>query len=348
MPLVTKAAILAAGKGTRMRGLCEDHPKPLLPVANVPLLEVTIERLKTAGVSDLLIVVGHRAEQIEDYFGDGERLGVNISYVLQSDPKGTGEAALLCEDFAGGERFMLVFGDILAAAGNYPRCAEFAGEPGVDGVLSVWLTPDTSRGASVFVEDGRVTRIVEKPPPGSERSNWDNAGFFVFPPDIFDAIRCVGLSERGEYELTGAIQLLLERGKNIRALVLDEFWFNMTDPETMIEMNRCLLLERRAAGLPMVSESAVTDGFSIIDPLALVGERCRLGKARIGHNVTLCDDVVVEDGADLRSCIVLPGARIGFANVVNAVIPNGFRVDDGRHVIGRTALAGIDDRQETV
>jgi len=343
MPGVTRAAILAAGKGTRMRGLCDDHPKPLLPVANIPLLEVTIECLKTAGVSDLLIVVGHRAEQIEEYFGGGERLGVSISYVLQSDPKGTGEAALLCEEFASGERLMLVFGDILAAADNYRRCARLAAEPGIDGVLSVWLTPDTSRGASVFVDDGYVKRIIEKPPPGSERSNWDNAGFFVFPPDIFGAIRCVGVSERGEYELTGAIQLLLERGKKIRALALEGFWFNLTDPETMIEMNRCLLLERQAAGLPMVAGSAVTGEVSIIDPLALVGERCKLGKARIGHNVTLCDDVVVEDGADLRSCIVLPGARIGFANVVNAVIPRGFRVDDGRHVIGRTALAGIDD-----
>jgi len=325
-----------------MRGLCDGFPKPLLPLANVPLLELTARRLKDAGITDVLMVVGHCAEQIEAYFGDGGRCGVNISYVLQSNPKGTGEAALLCEEFADGGHFMLVFGDILTARRNYPMASKLFAQPGADGVLSVWNTPDTSRGASTFVESGRVTKIIEKPPRGTAQSNWDNAGLFIFPPDIFDAVRKVGLSERGEYELTAAIQMLLERGRNIRALVLEGFWFNLTDPETLIEASRCILHEQLEAGQRLIAGDVCLDARAIIDPLALIGQRCRIGRARIGHNVTLCDDVVVEDGAELRSCIVMPGARIGFANVINAVIPAGYHVNDGQHVIGRAALAGID------
>ena len=343
MSQVTRAAILAAGKGTRMRGLCEAFPKPLLPIANVPVLELIIRRLKTAGITDVLMVVGHQAEMIEEFFGIGAAFGVNISYVLQSNPKGTGEAALLCEDFAAGGPFMLVFGDILAAATNYPAATKMFAESGADGVLSVWNTPDTSRGASVFVENGRLTKIIEKPKPGTPQSNWDNAGLFIFPPAIFDAVRDVGLSERGEYELTAAIQTLIEQGLDLRALELKDFWFNLTDPETLIEANRCVLGEFRSDGAALVGKGTTIDPRAIIDPLCLIGAGCTIGRARVGHNVSLCDDVVIEDGAELRSCIVLPGSRIGFANVINAVVPAGTVVPTGEHVIGRAAMPGIDE-----
>ena len=339
---VTKAAVLAAGKGTRMRGLCDDYPKPLLRVANVPLLELTLRRLQGAGITDVLLVVGHCAAQIEAAIADGSRWGLNVTYVLQAGPKGTGEAALLCEDFARGQPFMLVFGDILTARANYAKANELIRQPGADGVLSVWNTPDPSRGAATFVRDGRVTKIVEKPPRGTTQSNWDNAGMFIFPAAIFDAVRSVGLSERGEYELTAAIQLLLEQGANLRALELAGFWFNLTDPETLLEANRCILHEQLAAGEAMVGQATSIDRRAIVDRVARVGSRCRIGRARVGFNVTICDDVVVEDGAELRSCIVLPGARVGFSTVVNAIVPPGYHVEDAHNVVGQVALAGID------
>ena len=185
-----KAVILAAGKGTRMEGLCDELPKPLLPIANRPVLAHTLGQLEAAGVREALLVVGHQARLIRATLGS-RCGGVALRYAVQEDPKGTGQAASLAEDFAAGEPFFLMFGDIATSRHHLPDILQLAAEQGPAAVLSVRRFPNPASGGAVYVESGRVVRIVERPKPGETTTHYINAGLFVFPPAIFDLLRRV-------------------------------------------------------------------------------------------------------------------------------------------------------------
>ena len=121
MSAITKAVLLAAGRGTRMRELTSDLPKPMLRVQGKPILQHIVEGLCAAGVTDFLLIVGWRAEVVRDFFGNGEAFGVRIGYETQVVQDGTGKVVELARDFCGAEPFVLGYGDILVDPSNYRR-----------------------------------------------------------------------------------------------------------------------------------------------------------------------------------------------------------------------------------
>ncbi|MBM4038162.1 MAG: hypothetical protein FJ290_06565 [Planctomycetes bacterium] len=324
-----KAVLLTAGKGTRMQGLCDALPKPLLPVLNRPAIVHTIAQFEAAGVTDLLLVVGHQADLVRHTLG--ERCGaVRLAYVVQSDPKGTGQATALAEDFAAGEPFLLMFGDIVTSRRHAPDIVRIWREERPDAILAVRYFRDPASGGAVYVEGNRVARIVEKPRPGETTTHYINAGIFVFPPAIFDRLRRVGLSPRGEYELTDAIRMLLDEGLNVRAYDLPGFWVNLTDPATYLEAQREVMAELRPRR-PRLPERIV------VEPPIVVGKGWKLGPIRLGPNVSLGEDCVVGFGARVRDAIVMPGAEIGpGATIENAIIGFAAAVGAGRRLVGES------------
>jgi NDP-sugar pyrophosphorylase family protein len=180
-----KGVILAAGLGTRMRPLTCRRPKPLVPVLDRPMIEHIVLGAVDVGVTELLIVVGYRGEMVEATLGHGERFGIPIRYEAQETQAGTGDAALIAEEFAGGEPFFLSWGDIVVSRRNYARLRQAWEEALPDLLLTVNEVPDPYEGAAVYVEDGRVTRIIEKPPKGTSTTNYNNSGIFILPPEIF-------------------------------------------------------------------------------------------------------------------------------------------------------------------
>ena len=322
-----KAVILAAGRGTRMQGLCDDLPKPLLPIANRPVLAHTLGQLEAAGVTEALLIIGHMAHIITSALGS-RCGGVALRYAVQSDPKGTGQAAALAESFAAGEPFFLMFGDIVTSRRHIPDMLRIYAEERPAAALSVRYFRDPASGGAVYVEDDRVVRIVEKPKPGETTTHYINAGLFVFPPAIFDLLRQVRPSPRGEYELTDAIRMLLDAGQTVRAYDLTGFWVNITDPASYLEAHRELLAEGGCSGV------GVPAGVEVRGPAAL-GEACRLAPCQIGPNVSLGETCVVGRGAVLRDAIVMAGATIGAgARVESAIVGLGARVRDGVQLIG--------------
>src|SRR5205085_3062388 len=144
---MNKAVLLAAGRGTRMRELTESLPKPMLEVRGKPVVQHIIEGLRDAGLTDFLIVVGWRAEVVREFFGDGTKLGVRIDYTTQTVQDGTGKVVELARPFVGHEPFILSYGDILVAPGNYARiCAALAE---AEAVVSVKRSEDVSQGGAV-------------------------------------------------------------------------------------------------------------------------------------------------------------------------------------------------------
>lgn len=228
MEHVRKAVILAAGKGTRMAGLTAETPKPMLPVAGRPMLEHVIERLRSAGIREFLIVVGYLGERIREHFAQD----ASVQFREQVEVNGTGRAALLGREFVAGEPFLLTFGDILAEPEDYTRLLEKLA-PDTVAVLGVKYTKDPYRGAAVYERQGKVERIVEKPPIGSSTTPWNSAGFYAFRPEVFLDLERIPKSPRGEYEITTAIEQLIAAGKVVRMSAAGEGWMDVGLPEDL-------------------------------------------------------------------------------------------------------------------
>src|ERR1043165_4576108 len=162
MTRITKAVLLAAGRGTRMRELTADLPKPMIKVRGKPILLHIIEGLQAAGVKTFLIVVGYHAGAVRDYFGDGTCFGLEFKYATQVVQDGTGRVVQLARDFVSHSPFILSYGDILIDATNYKSLVDLSDE--VEAVVSVKQNEDVSKGGAVFVnEQMRETDIREKP-----------------------------------------------------------------------------------------------------------------------------------------------------------------------------------------
>jgi dTDP-glucose pyrophosphorylase len=234
---ITKAVLLAAGRGTRMRELTADVPKPMIKVRGKPILLHIIEGLQTAGVKDLLIIVGYQAETIREYFGDGTCFGLRINYATQTVQDGTGRVVELARDFVGANPFILGYGDILIDSKNYQRLILLNEE--TEAIVTVKRNEDVSKGGAVFVNEAmEVIDVREKTKPGELTSPWYNAGVYAFRPSIFEFTAKLQPSQRGEYELTDAIRAMAQSGKKVQVLELEGAWADVRDPEILARLNQ--------------------------------------------------------------------------------------------------------------
>ncbi|OYR52055.1 UTP--glucose-1-phosphate uridylyltransferase [Halorubrum sp. Ea1] len=224
-----QAVVLAAGKGTRLRPLTDNKPKVLVEVDETPLIEDVFENLIEAGATELIVVVGYKAEQIIDRYGDEYR-DVPITYTHQREQLGLAHAILQAEPHVDGN-FMLMLGDNIFR-GNLGDVARRQQEERADAAFLVEEVPyeEASRyGVLDTNEYGEVVEVVEKPddPP----SNLVMTGFYTFTPAIFHACHLVQPSDRGEYELPDAIDLLIQSGRTIDAIRLDGWRIDVGYPE---------------------------------------------------------------------------------------------------------------------
>jgi dTDP-glucose pyrophosphorylase len=241
-----KAVILAAGKGTRMRDLTNEVPKPMLKVGGKPILEHIFEGILEAGIKEFFIVTGFKAEVIEDYFGTGSKWGAQISYGRQEVQDGTGRAPEPAREFVGDSPFLLTYGDILVAPAPYRQMVERFQSGPFSGVITVTPGQDVTKGGlDFFDKEFCLRRVVEKPSaqqletlrqegwikPGEPV--WYNAGIYIFKPVVYDFIGKLKKSPRGEYELTDAISGLVDAGHKLAGLEIEGRWVDVRDPEVL-------------------------------------------------------------------------------------------------------------------
>ena len=246
-----KAVILAAGKGTRMRELTSELPKPMLRVQGRPILEHIVAGILAAGVRDLYIVTGWRAEVVENHFGDGKKSGAHIAYGRQVVQDGTGKAPELAKEFVGDSPFLLTYGDILVPPETYSQMIKRFSEGDFAGVITVTRGEDVTKGGlNFFDEQFRLKRLVEKPSPGQldqlRREGWlppgapawYNAGIYIFRPSLFDFTAKLQKSPRGEYELTDAISAMVAAGQQLAGLEIPGHWVDVRDPEVLARLEK--------------------------------------------------------------------------------------------------------------
>jgi dTDP-glucose pyrophosphorylase len=234
---INKAVVLAAGRGTRMRELTAEVPKPMIEVRGKPVLQHIVEGLRDAGMPELLIVVGYHADAVRNFFGDGSRHTVAIQYVTQIVQDGTGRVVDLSHDFVDDSPFVLSYGDILVDPVNYKRVADLPDN--VEAIVTVTRGEDVSKGGAVFLNDRmELLDLREKSEPGEAMSPWYNAGLYTFRPSIFEFTAKLKPSPRGEFELTDAIRELAKSGKKVKALELTGDWADVRDPEILAKLNQ--------------------------------------------------------------------------------------------------------------
>jgi len=246
-----KAVILAAGRGTRMRDLTQERPKPMLRVQGRPILEHILLGLQSAGIREIFIVTGFKAETIEDYFGDGQRWGLHLQYGRQIVQDGTGKAPDVARDFVGQSPFLLTYGDILVRPDTYKRMRDRFASGSYDGLLTVTAGEDVSKGAVVVFDAAfDFITLVEKPtqaqladlqargllkPTGPY---WYNAGIYIFRPSLFEFTARLQKSPRGEYELTDAITAMAAAGHRLAGLAIEGRWVDVRDPEVLARLEQ--------------------------------------------------------------------------------------------------------------
>ncbi|MBE0542039.1 MAG: nucleotidyltransferase family protein [Verrucomicrobia bacterium] len=250
-----KAVILAAGKGTRMKELTNELPKPMLKVQGRPILEHIVTGIVSAGVREIFMVTGFRAEVIENYFGDGAKWNAKISFGRQEVQNGTGKAPEVAKPFVGDSPFLLTYGDILVKPETYRQMVQRFAEDNYFGVITVTRGEDVTHGGlNFFDEQFCLTRLIEKPSlqqveqlrregwlkPGDPV--WYNAGIYIFRPSVFEFTARLEKSPRGEYELTDAVIAMIGARHKIAGLEIQGRWVDVRDPEVLAA------LERESAG----------------------------------------------------------------------------------------------------
>ena len=230
--MITKAVLLAAGRGSRLGALTENQPKPLLSVAGRPIIVHILDGLRRAGIEEITVITGYLGDVLERELGNGEASGLNLRYVRQENLNGTARALALARDWLGDEQFFAGWGDILVRPENYRRVIRAARL--ADAAIAVNEVDDPWAGAAVYVDEAKIVqRIVEKPARGTSTTRWNNAGLSVVGMSIWAEIDRLKPSARGEYELPRAVAALVAGGARVVAVPVEGEWFDVGTAEDL-------------------------------------------------------------------------------------------------------------------
>ncbi|MGI9081893.1 MAG: glucose-1-phosphate thymidylyltransferase [Thermoleophilaceae bacterium] len=312
-----KGLILSGGKGTRLRPITHTSAKQLVPVANKPVLFYGIEAMAAAGISDLgIIVAPETGNEIRAAAGDGSAFGVSITYVEQDEPLGLAHAVLTAEEYLDGSAFVMYLGDNLLRNGIIDLVQTFATEQ-PDALILLTPVPDPEHYGVAELVDGRVSRLVEK--PTQPATNLALVGVYMFTPAIFDAARSIVPSDRGELEITDAIQSLVDSGKRVDPHVVHGWWKDTGQVQDMLEANRLILddleervdgecVDSRVEGRVVIEAGARLERSTVRGP-AVVGAGSIITDAYIGPYTAIGENVTIA-GAELEYSIVLSGSTV--------------------------------------
>jgi glucose-1-phosphate thymidylyltransferase len=311
-----KGVILAGGTGSRLRPITHTGPKQLVPIANKPLLEYAVDDLVDAGIDEIGIILGNKGrDEIQDYFADGSDWGIDITYIVQGEPLGLAHAIGCAKDFVGDESFVVYLGDDLMREGIVDFVSDFDPDKYAAGI-GLQEVDEPSRYGIVDINDnGDVVQLVEKPdnPP----NNLALIGIYVFTPAIFEHIESLEKSWRGEYEITEAIQRLLDSGNRIQSHVVHGWWKDTGKPEDVLHANRLVLddIERvfegtveedaSVSGRVEIHPDAVVESGAVIRGPVSIGTNTRIGSnAYIGPYTSIGADSEI-DNAHIESSVTM-------------------------------------------
>lgn len=354
MDRIEQAVILAAGEGQRLRPFTALKPKVLIPIANKPILQYVVEALASNGVRNILMVVGYRKEQVQDFFGSGKDFGVAIDYVVQSQQLGTGHALKQAQGRME-DSFLVASGD------NIIDAAAIAGFLGAKpNALLIKEQRDVSKYGVVMVKDGVVEDLVEKPRDPTTR--FVNTGVYLFTREIFEFVK-------EEIDLTSALRKIIQQGHKINAHETDATWLDVVYPWDILKLNDTVLkgispslggtIEGGVTlkGPVSIGRNTVIRSNSYIVGPVIIGENCEIGpSAYISPATSIGDSVLISPFSEIKNSVIGDHVEIGASSTIeDSVIDKGcvlkghftsqsgeaeVRVEDEYHQVKIGAMVG--------
>lgn len=311
-----KAIVLAAGMGTRLRPVTLTMPKPIVPVANKPMVAYALDMIVAADITEIAIIVNSMESPLVSYFGDKYKTA-NMNYVVQTEQLGLAHAVKQAQDFIDGDDFCMFLGDNIFEDQMTDMLKGFSASD-ADAGIALRQVPDPQRFGIAVVEDGKIMRVVEKPadPP----SDLAIVGVYMFRSSVFEIIDNLEPSGRGEYEITDAIQGLIDAGKNIAPTMIGGWYVDAGKPDPIILANQLLLesLPFQPAPEPgdtrIQGESDVThgvymgEGVQIIDSVVrgpvIIGANTVIRNSYVGPYTSIGEGSVIEN-TEIEASIIM-------------------------------------------
>jgi len=349
-----QAVILAAGEGQRLRPFTVNRPKVMLSIAGKPILQYVVEALAQNGVRDIVLVVGYRKEQVFDYMGAGEHLGVNLTYVTQEKQLGTAHALAQAKGVIGNE-FMVLPGDNLIEADTIAQFVTIKPE-----AVLVKRVDNPMRYGVVALDRGMVKEIAEK--PEEARSNLVTTGIYAFTTEIFNFIE-------PELDLPDVLNQMITQGHTINARETEGTWLDVIYPWDILNLNGAILHQIQASsggtieagvtlkGQVLVGKDTVIHSNSYITGPVVIGDSCDIGpNVCIFPATSIGNNVVISPFTTIKNSVIGDDVNIGpSCTIQDSVIDKGcmikghftacsgeeeVRVDHERHLVSVGAMLG--------
>jgi glucose-1-phosphate thymidylyltransferase len=311
-----KGLILAGGKGSRLRPITFSMAKQLVPVANKPVIEYGLEAMVRAGIDEIGVVTGDTGEEVKAGLGDGSRWGVALTYIPQDAPLGLAHAVKSARSYLGDSTFLMYLGDNLVKTPLVDLVREFQVHTPAATILLTPVSNPSDFGVAEMRAD-QVVRLEEK--PQSPRSNLALVGVYLFTPAVHEIIDRLKPSQRGEYEITDALQIMIDEGLTVRSHVVQGWWKDTGTVEAMLEANRLILedlvprnegqlVDSRIEGRVAIGEGSVIKGSTVRGPV-VIGAHCTIENSYVGPFTSIDSETEVKNSEVeysivMRECVL--------------------------------------------
>jgi glucose-1-phosphate thymidylyltransferase len=331
-----KGIILHGGHGTRLRPLTHTGPKQLLPIANKPMSEYCLESIKETGITEIAIIIGGiGSNKVREYYGNGDKFGVKITYVEQDEPRGIAHAIRLCKEFVNNEKFLVFLGDNIIQKSISEFTQNFKNSD-YDATILLCEVSNPSRFGIADVENEKILKITEK--PKIPTSNLAVTGIYLLSPKIFEIIDNLKPSWRNELEITDALDSLLKQNNNISYEKITDYWKDTGTPEDIIHANGEILekmyscSEHESSRFKnnepvIIGQNCEIDSDVIFSGSAIIGDGCKIKSgAIIGPNVSIGNNSEIGN-CHIKNSIVMENCKINFkASISDSIIANNSEI----------------------
>ncbi len=312
-----KALIASGGRGTRLRPITHTQNKHLIPIANKPILHYAIEAAAQAGITDVGIVINADSDEVPRAIGNGSTWGITITYIPQATPGGLAQVVALAEKFVGNDRFIFYLGDNMVVGGVRRFIDEFE-KSGSNCFLTLARVRDPERFGVPEIRNGRIVAVEEK--PSLPKSSFAVAGIYLYDRHIFEAVKAITPSARGELEISDAHQYLINKGFIVGYTEITGWWKDTGKPTDLLEANRLVLdnIAPRVEGevderSTIAGKVVIGTGSRIINSVvrgpAIIGEQCVIEDAYIGPYSSIGNRTTVRK-SEIEYSIILRDCRI--------------------------------------
>ena len=318
-----KGIILHGGHGTRLRPLTHTGPKQLLPIANKPMSEYCVEAIRNCGITDIAIIIGGiGSNKVKEYYGDGSKFNVKISYIEQDEPKGIAHAINLCKNFVGNEKFLVFLGDNIIQKSISTISQKFESSND-DALVLLCEVSNPERFGIADVKENKIIKIIEK--PKNHPTNLAVTGIYFLTTKFFDIFSRLKPSWRNELEITDALQMMLEEDNIVNFEMITDYWKDTGTPDDIIHANGEVLrkvsekqntTERFESMGIIYGEGSTIDRKNVhVNGPVLLGKNCHISSGSIGPNVSVGDNSKlincnIQNSIIMENCVIDSNMKI--------------------------------------